>query len=113
MKLAALLLLLAACGGPGPTSTPPPDAVVITAAGEAFTTTAVKAPADSAFAIYFQITDSSQHNVRIWNGEATVAATEIFGGPSARVLEVPALNPGHYRLTCDIHPSMHGDLEAV
>lgn len=106
------LLVLAACGASAPMSTPPPGAIVVTAEHEAFTTPSVIAPAGAAFTIFFENLDTSQHNVRIWKGETSLAATEIFGGPGARTLDVPALDPGDYRITCDIHPSMLAALSA-
>ncbi|MEP7360683.1 MAG: cupredoxin domain-containing protein [Chloroflexota bacterium] len=114
MRLALALVLLAACSATGTAAaTPPTGAVIVTAAVDSFTTSSVVGPADTGFTIFFQIIDSSQHDLHVWQGETSVAATEIFGGPSARILDVPALASGVYRITCDIHPSMEAALEAV
>jgi plastocyanin len=107
----ALAILLISCSSASPMSSPPPGAVVVAATGDSFTTSLVTAAADGSFTIYFQINDSTQHDLRVWNGDTSVAAPEGFGGPSARTLEVPALGAGTYRLTCDIHPSMQATLE--
>ena len=110
--LAAALLVLAACGAAAPMPTAPVGAVIVTAEHDTFTTSAVTAPAGAAFTIYFENKDTSQHNVRIWKGATSLTTTEIFSGPGARVLDVAALDPGEYRLTCDIHPAMLATLTA-
>ena len=110
-----LALLLAGCGTARPMSTAPPDAVIVSATGDQFTDMPIWVDAGVPFTIYFQITDFSQHNLRLtsWNDQASIGATEIFQGISARTLEVPALVSGdYYELTCDIHPDMQGVLEA-
>jgi plastocyanin len=114
VKIAALaaVLLLTGCGAPAPMSSPPADALIVTAAGEAFTSTSVSAPAGTDLTIYFEITDSSQHDLHLWDGDTSLGSTEIFGGPSAMTLDVPALAPGNYRITCDIHPGMLATLVA-
>ena len=112
LRLTLVLLLLGGCGTARTSSTPPPDAVIVSAAGDQFTDMPPWLDAGAPFTIYFEITDFSQHNLRLWNGETSIGATEIFAGMSARTLEVPALAPGYYELTCDIHPEMQGLLEA-
>jgi plastocyanin len=105
--------VVAACVPTGPSVTAPPDAVVVTASGESFTTPAVTVSAAVPFTIFFEIQDGSQHDLHLWQGATSLAATEIFGGPSARTLEVGPLDRGEYQLACDIHPSMRAALEAV
>jgi plastocyanin len=112
---AAALALLIGCSSSPPVSvpTPPPGAVVVVADNTAFTAPTVTAPAGEAFTVFFENRESEQHNVRIWDAANTsLAATEIFGGPAARTLDVAALAAGTYRLTCDVHPEMTAQLVA-
>ena len=110
---AATLALLIGCssGPPAPVATPPPGAVVVTADHEAFVEQPVTAPAGVPFTLYFHNRENVPHNVRLWGASgASVAETEIFTGPAARVIDVAALAAGSYRLTCDIHPNMTAQL---
>jgi plastocyanin len=96
---------------PAPMPTPPPGAVVVAADNVAFATASVSAPAGTPFTVFFENRESEPHNVRVWDAaNATLGATEIVGGPAARTLDVVALVPGTYRLTCDIHPEMTAQL---
>lgn len=115
LTLAAAGLLAAAvagCGGPAaPVPTAPPGAVVVVAQGNAFVSGPYTAPADEAFTLFFESRDREPHNVRIWDAAgATVFPGELVTGPAAIVESVPALAAGAYRLTCDIHPEMTGEL---
>ena len=109
-----LAAALAACGGASASlPTPPPGAVVVVAEGTAFTTQHVTAPAGAAFTLFFENRDHELHNVRIWDAAgATVFPGEIVTGPVAIAEDVAALAAGTYRLTCDIHPDMTGELVA-
>ena len=111
---AAGVLTIAACGGPAaPLATAPPGAVIVVAQGTAFTTQNVTAPANAAFTLFFENRDSEPHNVRLWDAAgAIVFPGEIVTGPIALVETVPALPAGAYRMTCDIHPDMTGQLVA-
>jgi plastocyanin len=111
---AALALALAACGGPAaPLPTAPPGAVVVVAQGTAFTTQNVTAPANTPFTLFFENRDNEPHNVRLWDAAgAVVFPGEIVTGPTTIVESVAALPAGTYRMTCDIHPDMTGQLIA-
>jgi len=111
--LLCLLMLLAGCNaGRQPLATPQPDAVIVSADGESFTQGLVSAPAGVPFTIYFEITDFSQHNLRLTDYDGTtIGATEVFAGLSARTLAVPALERGEYWFSCDFHPNMSATLE--
>jgi plastocyanin len=113
--LAAAGLLAAAvcaCGGaPAPLPTPPPGAVVVTAQTNVFVSSPYTAPADAAFTLFLLKNDAEPHNARIWNAAGeTVHPGAIVQGRSAKAEQVPALPAGVYRLTCDIHPDMTGQL---
>lgn len=110
---AAVIVALAGCSSasPAPMLSPPPGAMVITAEHTAFVDRNLEAPAATPFTLFFENHDSEAHNVRILDASnMTVAATEIFTGPGARTVEVPALAPGTYRLLCDIHSEMTAQL---
>jgi mono/diheme cytochrome c family protein/plastocyanin len=95
-------------GGSGGTS------VSIVASGVAFTTTAVTAPADTAFVIAFDNQDAGvTHNVAIHDASgAEVFKGDIFPGVETRDYQVPALAAGEYPFTCTVHPTMTGTLTA-
>ena len=100
-------------GTPGPLPTPPPGAVVVSAGDLSFDQTSVAAPSGVAFTIWFLNRVNVPHNLRIADSsDTTVVATEIFGGPAARLVEVPALAAGAYTLICDVHPGMTAELSA-
>lgn len=88
--------------------------LAIEAAGVAFNTAELTAPADEAFQIDFKNNEASiQHNVAIHEGSATgteVFKGEIFVGPGERVYDVPALTAGAYTFICTVHPNMVGTL---
>ena len=67
----------------------------------------MNAPAAAAFTIWFENCEAVPHNVNVLDAAgASMAKSEIFSGPAARALEVPALAPGNYRLTLR-RPSGH------
>lgn len=110
---AAALVALAGCSSapPAPIPSPPPGAVAITAEHTAFVERQLEAPAGAPFTLYFANHDNEAHNVRILDAaNMNLAATEIFTGPGARTVDVPALAPGTYRLMCDIHSEMAAEL---
>jgi len=95
---------LAGCDS-GPVATEPPDASYISAYGLAFEQANVAAPADAAFQLYFENREGIPHNVVVLDDAGgTIAKGEIFTGPSGRLLQVPALAAGQYRLICEVHP---------
>jgi plastocyanin len=103
-------------GAPAPASEAPdvPAAdVTITAAGIAFTTAQVTAPADAPFTGAFDNQDTVPHDVVIKDDSGgTVFQGEIVTGPKAVVYDVPALTAGGYTFVCSIHPNMTGSLSA-
>jgi plastocyanin len=111
---ALTLALVTACGGSPPVAvTPPPGAVVVAAQNEAFVPYSVTAPAGEAFVLYFDNRDNALHNAKLVDGSGTVIVPgELFTGPGARVAAVPALTAGTYKLVCDVHPGMIGELIA-
>ena len=112
---ALVLAVVAGCGSSSPPAgTPPADAVVVTSVNSEFVPGSVAAPAGEAFALYFDNRDTVPHNTRVVDtAGATIVAGELFTGPSARVTQVPALAAGTYRILCDIHPDMVGELVAA
>ena len=67
----------------------------------------MSAPASAPFTIWFENRETVPHNVNVIDAAgASLAKGEIFSGPAARALEVPALVAGNYRLICDVHPDM-------
>ena len=115
LLVGAAVLLAAGCGASSPPAgTPPPGAVVVTAVDLEFAPNPVTAPADEAFVLYFENRDTVLHNAKVVNGSgSTVIPGELFTGPSARVANAPALAAGTYRIVCDVHPDMQGELIAA
>jgi len=114
---AMAVLSVTACGagasasptGPAPTLTA--NSPKIVAKDVKFTTTAVTAPANSAFTIDFDNQDAVPHNVSITSAAGqNVFKGDIFTGSGHRVYAVPALTPGAYTFKCDVHPEMTGTL---
>ncbi len=104
---------LAGCGAPAPLPSPPPGAIVIAAEHTAYAGSSFTAPAGVAFTLFFENRDNEPHNVRFWDAAGqSVFSGEIIQGPAAKVEPVPALAPGTYRITCDIHPDMTAQLVA-
>lgn len=114
--LACAAAVVAACSP----ATPGPKLPIATGAIELHVTNTTFAPArltvaaDQAFEVYFDNGDTMPHNVVIIAADGRrVFAGEVFTGPAQRLIRVPALAPGVYRLRCDIHLEMVGELEAV
>ena len=73
----------------------------------------VSAPAADPFTIWFENRETVPHNVNVLDAAgASMAKGEVFSGPAARPLEVPALVQGNYRVICDVHPDMSAQLIA-
>ena len=101
-----------ACSGSA-TQTRPPDAVYVSANQLVFVESQVAAPANEAFQIYFENLEVVPHNVNVADGAGTsIARGEVFSGPAGRILDVPALAAGTYKLLCDVHPDMISELVA-
>ncbi|MEP7158637.1 MAG: cupredoxin domain-containing protein [Chloroflexota bacterium] len=114
LALTLALTLGAGCGGSSAAAgTPPPGAVVLTAQNELFVPNSISAPAGEAFVLYFDNRDTSLHNAHLVDASgATIIPGELFNGPSARIENVPALTAGTYKILCDVHPNMFGELIA-
>jgi plastocyanin len=116
LALAGMAVLTGACAGgtAGPSVSIPEGALEVRAVDMAFAPTALSAPADQPFALVFDNADSVPHNLVILSSDGSrVVASDVFTGAAVRLLQVPALAAGSYRLHCDIHPEMRGDLEAA
>jgi plastocyanin len=107
-------LAVSGCQSAGPgIGTPPPGAIVVSANFSKFEQPSVQAPAGVAFVIWFENRENVPHNVHVVeNSGANIALGEIFNGPAARPLDVPALAAGTYKLLCDVHPDMISELVA-
>lgn len=113
--LISLAFLIGACAGgtPGTAASIPAGAVQLRVADSRFAPAKLSVAPDQPFELYFDNADTLPHNVVIIGPDGgRVFAADIFTGVAQRVLHVPALAAGHYRLHCDIHPEMNGDLEA-
>ncbi len=86
----------------------------LTAAGIAYDTAALEAPANTPFQIVFTNNDAGvPHNVSIHQGSPTgpeVWKGEIFSGVDSRTYDVPALPAGTYGFVCTVHANMTGTL---
>jgi len=110
---AAAFVALGCEASPTLPSSPPPGAVIVSANQQQFEQAVVNAPASTAFTIWFENRESVVHNVNVVDvAGASLAKGDIFTGPAARPLEVPALGPGNYRIICDVHPDMSAQLIA-
>lgn len=114
--LVGLALSIAACAGGTPASTipVPSGALELRVVNTRFEPAQLSVLANEPFVLYFDNSDNVPHNVVIVGSDGgRVFAADIFTGAAQRLLQVPALAPGHYRLRCDVHPEMSADLEAV
>ena len=113
LATAAAFVALGCQTGPTLESSPPPGAITVSANQLKFEQAVVSAPASAPFTIWFENRETVPHNVNVIDAAgASLAKGEIFSGPAARALEVPALVPGNYRLICDVHPDMSAQLIA-
>jgi plastocyanin len=107
LATAAAFVALGCTSSPTLPFSPPPGAVMVSANQQQFEQAVVNVPAAAAFTIWFENREAVPHNVNIVDAAgASQAKGDIFSGPAARPLEVPALAPGNYRLLCDVHPDM-------
>jgi plastocyanin len=92
-------------GSPGQSVT-----LKVTAAGIAFDTASLEAPANTPFKIELVNNDAGvPHNVAIHEGSPTgreLWRGELFAGVDTRTYEVPALPAGTYGFICTAHPNV-------
>jgi plastocyanin len=103
-----------------PATTPPPPAcppsgteLHLTAAGIAFDTDCLAAPADTAFTIDFDNKDAgTPHNIHIFSDDPTqdpnaqsLFSGDLVTGPATATYEVSPLPAGTYYFHCDVHPT--------
>jgi plastocyanin len=121
--LAATVLALgvAACGGgsalgdASPPASLDPASPHLAAVDIGYDQATLAVPAGRAFVLVFENRDAVQHNVSIYANAALEGRQfqgVLFSGPATRWYPVPALAPGKYVFSCDLHPSMRGTLEA-
>ena len=74
----------------------------------------LQAPAGEVFTIWFENKENVPHNVKVVDSAGALQgqAGEIFNGPAAQPLAVPALAAGTYSILCDVHPEMRSELVA-
>ena len=103
--------------GAGPSAAPSgaagPAGIAISAAGIKFDVATLTAPADKAFTIHFDNTDTTgtPHDVDIFDGGgAKVVDNKVITAPAVVDYPIPALKAGAYKFQCSIHPSMTGQL---
>ena len=108
--------VVAACSGGSAAAslTPPPDATTtIVAQNTQFTPSSLSLPGGQATKVFFKNLDGQPHNVAFYTDSG--AGTKLFVGETitnaATVYDVPALQPGHYFLRCDVHTQMTGTLD--
>jgi plastocyanin len=89
-------------------------AVRLTAEELSFSTERLTAPAQEPFRIVLDNQASVPHNVSVYDDGTALARGEVVAGPATVSTTVPALDPGSYRFTCDVHPDqMTGTLEVA
>jgi plastocyanin len=121
LAFATLTLLAVAVGGCGGTQVSTVLSTIgsgpVIAANElTFDRSQLDVPAGEAFDLQLINNESAPHNVAIYaDGSAAqpLFVGEIFGGPAARVYEVPALAAGTWFFRCDVHPDMKGSVVAA
>lgn len=88
--------------------------VRLTAEELSFSTGRLSAPAGEPFRIVLDNQASVPHNVSVYDDGTALARGEVLAGPATVTTSVPALDPGSYRYTCDVHPDqMTGTLEVA
>lgn len=116
----AAAIALASCGGSTVTTIlstvgAPAGGAQVVAANLAFSPTTVDVPAGQAFSLELVNRDSAPHNISIYR-DASLAVKlfggDVVGGPGSTAYLVPALPVGAWYFRCDIHPDMHGTIDA-
>jgi plastocyanin len=116
--LVSAAIVAAGCGAATDADAPPPSApaggVVIVARNLAFDRTELEITADRRFQLLFENREGQPHNVTILDGEAgePLFVGEVFGGPTSRAYDVPAIPEGSHRFRCDVHQDMSGTVLA-
>jgi len=119
-------ILLTACGPDAPSSVPvtgaPPTPVdgelqpdlLIAAANIEFVPNQVSVAAGVPFTIGFDNRDAGVPHDLVLTGLSgeIIAQTGVVAGPAHVSIQVPALAPGSYTFTCQVHPNMVGTLTA-
>jgi plastocyanin len=102
----------AEASAPAPSSGGAGSVVDITAQNVDWTTKDLTAPANAPFKIHFDNEDASTpHNIVIKDGQGQqYLSTDLLTGVAQADYEVPALAPGTYQFTCQVHPNMIGNL---
>ncbi len=120
LVVAALALAVAGCGGSAIANAHPPasfdpQSPKLAAQAIAFDTPVLAVPADRPFTLVFENRENVSHNVSIY-ADSTRRDRRfegvVFSGPATQWYPVPALAPGMYLFTCDVHPIMNGSLVA-
>lgn len=79
-----------------------------------FEPVSMPAPAGEDFVIFFDNREAYPHNVRVLDGSGTtLVASGVFTGPTTQLIQMPAVEPGTYKLLCDVHPDMSGSMTAA
>jgi plastocyanin len=120
LLVVALVLVVAGCGGGAianahPPASLDPDSPKLSALDIAFESAVLTVPADRPFTLVFDNRENVPHNVSIYADSARQDRRfegAVFSGPATRWYPVPALPPGVYLFTCDVHPIMTGSLVA-
>ncbi|MDP9235778.1 MAG: cupredoxin domain-containing protein [Chloroflexota bacterium] len=97
-----------------PPPPPPPPAetrLTLVAQGTQFIPVSLSAPAGAITIVLDNRDAGTAHNVNVFSGDTSIAATAPAVGPVTETLSLGPLAPGRYRFVCDVHPqAMHGVL---
>lgn len=88
------------------------NVINLTAQGIQWTTTSLKAPANTAFTIHFDNQDQGvPHNLNIKDASGQdVFKSDLVTGPAQADFQIKALPAGTYTFVCNVHPGMQGTL---
>ncbi|HEU0235706.1 MAG TPA: cupredoxin domain-containing protein [Candidatus Limnocylindrales bacterium] len=113
-----LLLVASACSvssaGTGPSVDPAAADLTLVSRDLAFDQRTITVTAGSAWSLKLVNEDAAPHNVAIYS-DASMAESMFVGeliSSATIVYRMPGLEPGTYVFRCDLHPEMHGTLEA-